>query len=521
MRSTTSSLTAYHIPGIVLMRLPLNILCCAVLLGTAPASAQDTTKAANKSVYAYPATSITKHTITLNGERIDYTATVGHLILLDEKGVKRSHNFYIAYTRDLVKDPSKRPITFTFNGGPGSSSVWLHMGALGPKRVVLNDDGTSPPPPYSITDNAYSWLDKTDLVFIDPIETGYSRPAEGVDKKEFTGYSEDISSVGDFIHKFVTLNGRWASPKYLAGESYGTTRAAGLSGYLQDRHGMFLNGIVLISAVMNFQTLRASEGNDLPYSLFLPSFAATAYYHGRIDKVRFPVMKDFLGEVERFAQTDYSLFLMKGDRTTMEEKDEMATRLSAHIGIDKGVIARNDHRISTQIFTKELLRNESRTIGRFDGTAKGIDRNDGGENYDFDPSFNLTVYGPFTMAINEHLKNSLKYENSDKVYEILTGKVWPWNFGDDQNRFLNNAEVLRSAIHKNPALRVLICNGYYDLATPYFATEYTVEHMFLDESLKKNITMTYYQAGHMMYTIKPELERFTKDARAFFNGVAR
>ncbi|HQZ94014.1 MAG: peptidase S10 [Flavobacteriales bacterium] len=499
------------------MRPTLLLFFCAALLGVTLASAQDTTKTNDKNVYTYPETSTTKHSIVLNGERIDYTATVGHLILLDEKGAQRSHNFYIAYTRDLVKDPSKRPITFSFNGGPGSSSVWLHMGALGPKRVVLNDDGTSPPPPYSITDNAYSWLDKTDLVFIDPIETGYSRPAEGVDKKEFTGYSEDIRSVGDFIHKFITLNGRWASPKYLAGESYGTTRAAGLSGYLQDRHGMYLNGIVLISAVMNFQTLSATEGNDLPYTLFLPSFAATAYYHGKVDTLRFPVMKDFLAEVEQFAETDYTLFLMKGSVTTTAEKDAMAERMSAYIGIDNGVIFRNDHRIDTEIFTKELLRSESRTIGRFDGTVKGIDRNDAGANYDFDPSYSLTVRGPYTMAINEHLKNILKYENSDKVYEILTGNVHPWNFGDDQNRFLNNAEVLRSAIHKNPALRVLICNGYYDLATPYFATEYTVDHMFLDESLQKNITMTYYQAGHMMYTIKPELEQFTKDARAFYD----
>jgi len=509
------------------MQTARKVLAIALLfswaVGLVPA--QDTTKTKDKVVYTYPATSTTKHTITLNGERIDYTATVGHLVLLDEKGVKRSHNFYIAYTKDQPKDKvadaSQRPITFTFNGGPGSSSVWLHMGALGPKRVVMNDDGTSPPPPYSVTDNAYSWLDRTDLVFIDPIETGYSRPAEGVDKKEFTGYSEDISSVGDFIHKFVTLNGRWASPKYLAGESYGTTRAAGLSGYLQDRHGMFLNGIVLISAVMNFQTLYATDGNDLPYSLFLPSLAATAYYHGKVDKARFPVMQDFLREVEQFALTDYTLYLMKGTRATAAEAEAIAARVSAYIGIDKGVILRNDGRISTSIFTKELLRNEGRTVGRFDGTLKGIDRSDGGLTYDFDPSYNLSVFGPYTMAINAHLKNTLQYENSDKVYEILTGKVWPWNYGDHQNKFLNNAEVLRSAMHKNPSLRVLICNAYYDLATPYFATEYTVDHMFVDETLRKNITMSYYQGGHMMYTIKAELEKLTKDARAFYDGAGK
>ncbi len=473
-------------------------------------------------VYKYPEPSITRHQVTVNGERITYTATVGHLVMLDDKGARRSHNFYIAYMKDQPKDKvadlSKRPITFVFNGGPGSSSVWLHMGALGPKRVTMEDDGTSTPPPYSVVDNPYSWLDKTDLVFIDPIETGYSRPAEDVDKKEFTGYTEDLKSVGDFIHKYVSLNGRWSSPKFLAGESYGTTRAAGLSGYLQDRHGMYLNGIVLISAVMNFQTLVHTEGNDLPNALFLPSFAATAYFHGKIDKARFPVVQDFLREVERFAITDYTLFLMKGTRTTQEEREAMAVRLSAYMGIGKDVIARNHHRINTRIFTKELLRDEGRTIGRFDGTVKGMDRSDAGDGFDFDPSYSLTIYGPYTMAINDHLRNTLRYENSDMVYEILTGNVRPWNYGCDQNRFLNNAETLRSAVHKNPRLKVLICNGYYDLATPYFATEYTVDHLFLHEDLRDNITMTYYHAGHMMYSIRTELEKFTADARAFYEG---
>ncbi|MBK6832380.1 MAG: peptidase S10 [Flavobacteriales bacterium] len=482
-------------------------------------------KPESKVVYTYPETSITKHSIVINGERIAYTATVGHLVLLDEKGVKRSHNFYIAYTKDQPKDKvndvAQRPITFAFNGGPGSSSVWLHMGALGPKRVLMADDGTSNGPPYTVVDNEFSWLDRTDLVFIDPIETGYSRPAEDVDKKEFTGYSEDLQSVGDFIHKYISENGRWSSPKFLAGESYGTTRAAGLSGYLQDRHGMYLSGIVLVSAVMNFQTLWGNEGNDLPYSLFLPSFAATAYYHGKLDKVRFPSQAVLLDEVERFALNEYTLFLMKGDRTTKEERDAMALRLSVYLGIDKVVIERNNYRIGTGTFTKELLRSDSRTIGRFDGTIKGIDRNDAGQGYDFDPSYDLTVFGPYTAAINDHLRNTLNYKNSDKVYEILTGKVHPWNYGDAQNRFLNNAETLRAAIHKNPRLRVLICNGYYDLATPYFATEYTVDHMFLNEAFRNNITMTYYQGGHMMYTIKAELDKFTSDVRKFYDGAMK
>jgi len=498
--------------------LPYGLLCVLHL----PSSAQDTAKVSAKAVYSYPQTSVTKHSITIGGQRIDYTATTGHLVLLDEKGKQRSHNFYVAYTKDTPKgktdDKAKRPLTFAFNGGPGSSSVWLHMGALGPKRVVLNDDGTSSGPPYTVKDNDHSWLDKTDLVFIDPIETGYSRPAEDVDKSEFTGYTQDLQSVGDFIHKYVSLNGRWSSPKFLVGESYGTTRAAGLSGYLQDRHGMYLNGIVLISAVMNFQTLVGNEGNDLPASLFLPSFAATAYHHGKVDKARYPTLDAFLREVEAFTMKDYTFFLMKGDRTSAEEREAMTTRLSAYTGIAADVITRHHHRISTRIFTKELLREESRTIGRFDGTIKGIDRSDAGDGYDFDPSYNLTVYGPYTAAINEHLSNTLRYENSDKVYEILTGKVQPWNYGCDQNKFLNNAETLRSAIHKNPALRVLICSGYYDLATPYFATEYTVDHMFLDEDLRKNIAVTYYLGGHMMYTMKSELEKFTVDVKRFYDG---
>ncbi|MCB9183818.1 MAG: peptidase S10 [Flavobacteriales bacterium] len=475
----------------------------------------------SKVVYTYPETSVTKHTITIHGERIAYTATVGHLLLLDEKGVKRSHNFYIAYTRDMVGDAAKRPITFAFNGGPGSSSVWLHMGALGPKRVVMNDDGTSAGPPYTVVDNMHSLLDKTDLVFIDPIETGYSRPAEDVDKKEFTGYSEDLQSVGDFIHKYVSENGRWASPKFLAGESYGTTRAAGLSGYLQDRHGMYLNGIVLVSAVMNFQTLWPNDGNDLPYALILPSLAATASFHGKLDQSRFSTQAALLEEVERFAMNEYTLFLMKGDRTTKEEREAMARRLSGYLGIDEGFIERNNFRIGTGLFTKELLRDESRTIGRFDGTIKGIDRTDGGDGYDFDPSYNLTVFGPFTVAINDHLRNTLNYKNSDKVYEILTGKVHPWSYKDAQNRYLTNAETLRAAIHKNPRLRVLICNGYFDLATPYFATRYTVDHMFLNTEYRDNITMTYYQGGHMMYAIKSELEKFTSDVRKFYGDALK
>ena len=475
----------------------------------------------NKVSYKLPKTEVTNHQITVKGQKINYTATVGHMILLDEKGIEKANVFYTAYTKKDVNNTSERPITFCFNGGPGSSSVWLHMGAIGPKKVVMESNGLSISPPYKIEDNKYTWLDKTDLVFIDPVETGFSRPAENVDKKEFTGYNEDIKSVGDFIYKYVTENKRWNSPKLLTGESYGTTRSAGLSGYLQDRHGMYLNGIVLISAVLNFQTLYFTDGNDLLYALFLPSYAATAYHHNKIDKNKYPDFKSFLSKVEAFAVNEYNLFLMKGDQNTDESKTQMVTILSEYTGLSKAFIENNLFRISTQKFTKELLRNESQTVGRFDATVKGIDKSDAETSYDHDPSYNLSIYGAYTMAINHHLTENLNYQNSDMVYEILTGKVWPWNYGNAQNNFLNTAETLRASMHKNPFLKVHICSGYYDLATPYFATDYTVNHMFLNKEIKKNITTSYYHAGHMMYTIETEMEKFTLDIKSFYDGLLK
>lgn len=470
-----------------------------------------------KSTFEFPEPAITQHSLSVNGQKIDYTATAGHLLMYDDKGVEKARIFYIAYTKDKVKEPSSRPVTFSFNGGPGSSSVWLHMGALGPKRVLMTEEGLNTPPPFEMVDNEYSWLDKTDLVFIDPVETGYSRPVEDVDKKEFTGYDEDIKSVGDFIHRYISRNARWNSPKYLVGESYGTTRAAGLSGYLQDRHGMYLNGLVLISAVMNFQTLYLSSGNDLPYSLFLPSFAATAYHHGKIDRNRFADMDDFLRKVEDFAAGDYTVALMKGDQLKGAERADLAGRLNDFTGLSPEFITAHHFRISTQLFTKELLRDEGKTIGRFDGLVTGIDYKSGGDRYDYDPSYFRSVYGAYTMAINDHLKRNLKFDNSDMVYEILTGNVHPWNYGPAKNRYLDNSNTLRDAIHKNPHLKVLICNGYYDLATPYFATEYTVNHMFVNEQYRDNITMTYYHGGHMMYTMEPELKKLTEDVRQFYD----
>ncbi len=464
-----------------------------------------------------PPVSVTKHTLILkNGRTVNYVATSGYMLLETEEGKDKARMFYTAYIKDGVTNTAERPITYTFNGGPGSSSVWLHMGALGPKRIMMKDDGASMAPPYQVTDNDYSWLDYTDLVFIDPVMTGYSRPAEGVDKKEFLGYKEDIESVGQFIQLYTSKNGRWASPKYLAGESYGTTRAAGLSSHLLSRYGMFLNGIVLISQITNFQTARFEIGNDLPYMLFLPTYAATAWHHKKLN-AQFSNLENLMDEVRKFAFGEYNNALTLGDKLSASDKNLIAEKLSIYTGLSKQYIMGTNLRINIQQFCKELRRSESLTVGRLDSRFTGQDYNDAGERPEFDPSYDATIYGPYTVALYDHLKKNLKVD-IDMPYEILTGRARPWNYDNVQNQYLNVSEDLRVAMVKNPFMKVLVCNGYFDLATPFFASEYTMDHMFLPAGLKKNITMKYYPAGHMMYIEKASLAKFSDDVKSWYSG---
>ena len=464
-----------------------------------------------------PPVSVTKHTLILkNGRTVNYVATSGYMLLETEEGKDKARMFYTAYIKDGVTNTAERPITYTFNGGPGSSSVWLHMGALGPKRIMMKDDGASMAPPYQVTDNDYSWLDYTDLVFIDPVMTGYSRPAEGVDKKEFLGYKEDIESVGQFIQLYTSKNGRWASPKYLAGESYGTTRAAGLSSHLLSRYGMFLNGIVLISQITNFQTARFEIGNDLPYMLFLPTYAATAWHHKKLN-AQFSNLENLMDEVRKFAFGEYNNALTLGDKLSASDKNLIAEKLSIYTGLSKQYIIGTNLRINIQQFCKELRRSESLTVGRLDSRFTGQDYNDAGERPEFDPSYDATIYGPYTVALYDHLKKNLKVD-IDMPYEILTGRARPWNYDNVQNQYLNVSEDLRVAMVKNPFMKVLVCNGYFDLATPFFASEYTMDHMFLPAGLKKNITMKYYPAGHMMYIEKASLAKFSDDVKSWYSG---
>jgi len=469
----------------------------------------------------------TKHTVTIGGQEVAYTVTAGTLVLREEAereketeadGAKpKASLFFIAYTRDGVADKTKRPLTFSFNGGPGSSSVWLHLGVLGPKRVLLDDDGRAPPPPYRLVENAHSLLDVTDLVFIDPVSTGYSRPVPGEKAKEFHDFKKDIQTVGDFIHLYTTRYQRWTSPKFLIGESYGTTRAGGLSGYLQERHGLYLNGLMLVSVVLNFQTLHFHPGNELPYVLFLPTYTATAWYHRKLAPELQADLRATLNEVEAFALNEYSVALLKGDALPAPERAALAQKLARYTGLSPEYLERTDLRINIYRFVKELLRDQRRTVGRLDSRFKGIDRDAAGETFEDDPSYQ-NIAGAYTATFYDYVRGELKFE-SDLPYEILNPKVWPWSYTDHENRYVDVADTLRKALSANPHLKVFVANGYYDLATPHFATEYTFNHLGLDASLRPNISMAYYEAGHMMYIHIPSLVRLKADLAAFIRSA--
>lgn len=503
-----------------------SLLLVVGMLAIAPfmASAQEPAKKAppkgeGKSEPLKETLSETRHTITMNGARLEYEATAGTLVLKDDADKPRAGMFFIAYQKADVKNRSQRPITFCFNGGPGSSSVWLHLGAFGPKRVALGEDKGNVAPPFRLVENESSLLDLTDLVFIDPVSTGFSRAATGQNAKEFHGVQEDIQSVGEFIRLYVTRFRRWNSPKFLAGESYGTTRAAGLVGYLQDHVGMNFNGVILVSSVLNFQTLRFDEGNDLPFILFLPTYTATAWYHKKLASELQADRSKTLAEVEKFALGPYTTALMKGNTLPPDEQQHIARKLAHFTGLSEDYVKQTNLRINISRFTKELLRNERRTVGRYDSRFKGIDPDSAGERPEYDPSY-AVVQGAYTALLNEYVRNELRYEN-EQTYRILTDKVQPWDYGNAKNRYLNVAPTMRRAMTQNRGLRVFVANGYYDLATPYFATIYTFNQLGLDPSLTSHVTMTYYDSGHMMYITLESLHKLKKDLTPFIETAGR
>jgi len=492
---------------------------------------------------------VTEHSLTLSdGKTLRYKAITGYLLLRDTvteqnraqdepgedaepeaggepkknekpvdptKGKPKAQVFFVAYVAEDSGDPAVRPVTFAFNGGPGSSSIWLHLGGLGPRRVQLSDSGEALPPPAKVVDNESTWLAKTDLVFIDPVSTGYSRPAPGEEAKQFWGYKEDIQSVGDFIRLWTTKYGRWGSPKFIAGESYGTTRAAGLSDYLEGRYGLYLNGIVLISSVLNFQALEFSPGNDQPYSLFLPSYASAAWYHKKLSPdLQQLSLTDLLAKVEQFAANDYQRALSRGDRITPEEKNSVASELARFTGLSQQRFLQLSLRESDGLFFNDLLRDQNRSLGRFDSRFTGIRSYPGTDREDSDPS-DEAVDGPFTSAFYTYVRQDLKYE-SDLPYERIA-ELRPWLLA--RNRYLDVAEDLKKAMNRNRYLRVMVCCGYYDLATPYFAAESVVHNMNLDPAVRSNIQLSFFGAGHMVYIEAASRKKLRTDFEQFVDSA--
>jgi carboxypeptidase C (cathepsin A) len=452
--------------------------------------------------------SVTHHVLTLDGKRYPYTATAANLLLKDDDGTVKASIFYIAYTLEGVKDPAQRPVTFSFNGGPGAASLWVHMGAFGPKKVERTDEGMGMPPPGRLVDNESTILDVTDLVFIDPVSTGYSRAAPGQDPKQFHGVQQDVEWVAEFIRLWVTRNQRWASPKLIAGESYGTTRAAGLAYQLADRYGMMLNGIVLLSSVLNWQDQDFHPGNDTPCFIHLPTYAAAAWYHKKLPPELSGDLFKTLSEVQSFVLDEYGPALLQGDRLPDARRKELAAKIARYTGLSPEYVERSNLCVQIDRFTKELLRSEGKTLGRLDTRFTGTDLDSAGELYEYDPA-SVSLDGPYAAAINDYIRRDLKYEN-DLVYERLSSKVWPWDW-TFKNQYVNVAEFLRQAMTRNPHLQVLMAAGVYDLATPYFDAYFTRDHMGLPKELRDNVRVELYQAGHMMYIRKADHEKLKRD----------
>ncbi|NLX14977.1 MAG: peptidase S10 [Phycisphaerales bacterium] len=469
--------------------------------------------------------SVTEGQVSVDGQMIAYRATAANMPMKDEDGKLKATVFFTAYERlgavpegsekpeRLAADPHHRPITFVFNGGPGAASVWLHLGTAGPRRIELKKNGEAPGPPYRLIENTHTWLDVTDLVFIDPVGTGYSRPAEGQKGSEFYGVQEDIRWVADFIRLYITKYERWASPMFLAGESYGTTRAAGLSEYLLDRYGIALNGIVFISTVLDFQTLRPGAANDLPYPLYLPTYAATAWHHGKLAPELQADLQKTLTQAEQWAINTYLVALTKGDALAPDRRRQVVRMLARFTALPASVIEKCNLRIPPHVFQKYLLAGETQIVGRFDSRIVGFDPEPMRPWPSYDPS--LSQYLPvYSATFNDYARRTLKYD-SLLPYEVLSDKVRPWNFGEDGQGYLSVADNLRSAMVKNPSLKALFASGYFDLATPYFATDFTINRLNLSDDLRANIRHTYYQGGHMMYHVASELAAFKADLADF------
>lgn len=490
------------------MRIPVFLAALLILPAVAdekdPKPAPSTPEKASKE----PVTR--EGSVTIDGRRIDYSVTSAMLRLKKPDGTPRASVFHVSYLRKDVDDLSTRPVTFAFNGGPGSSAVWLHLGVLGPYKVELPGDGTrAPQPPARVVTNPHSILDHTDLVFVDPVSTGYSRAEEKTKPSEFHGFKEDIESLGDFIRRWITDNHRWSSPKFLLGESYGGIRVTGLAEHLQSRYGMSLNGVVLLSSLLDFRTLRPTDSDPLAYAAHLPTYTAVAHHHGRLGGDR----DALIAEAERFAFGEYTLALMAGNTLAEDEKTRIASRIEALTAIPAELVLAHQLRLHPSVFRAELLRDEGKVIGRFDARVAWPSADATSDHASYDPSYSL-AYGAYATAMLGYLSGHLGWQE-ESPYEILTGKVHPWNWGAD-NRVIDVTDRLEQAMRDNPSLKVLVMKGLCDLATPPGAIDYSLRQMVdAPGSLLERIEHTTYEAGHMFYLNPPDLEKSRKDLVEF------
>ncbi|MDX2144962.1 MAG: peptidase S10 [Rhodospirillaceae bacterium] len=512
----------------MLLRLSMIVFACVIALiasPLAPSFAQDDAKSEKseksddkkdaKPEKLEPKVFVKDFTGTFGDEKVAYTATAGETFLKNDKGEDIAAIFSVAYVKKDLADPTKRPVTFVFNGGPGSASLWLHMGVFGPKRIVVPSDGTpAGAAPYRIEDNSLSILDVSDLVFIDPVGTGYSKAIGKGKDEDFWGLKEDAESIAEFIRVWITKNGRWNSAKYIAGESYGTTRAARLVAALQGGfNGVTMNGVILISSILDFHTADFNPGSNMPYVGFLPTYAAAAWYHGKVTP-KPESLEKFMDEVRAFAVNEYIVALLKGNTLQGEERKAVVKKLARYTGLSETYVEQTDLRINAFRFMKQLLRDEGKAIGRFDARYTGKDYDDAGERFDNDPS-GYGIDGAYVTSVNDYLTRVLKVD-LDRRYKILDGtpgSKWKWSEGGGGwATHVNVAPHLGTAMRENASFRVYQANGYFDLATPFHATEITMADNGIDLA---RVTMSYFEGGHMMYTHEPSLRRLAAEVRAF------
>ena len=451
---------------------------------------------------------ITHHQATVDGKTLSYTATTGRLPIKRGDGKIEAEMFFVAYTLD-GQAAAKRPLTFSFNGGPGSASVWLHMGALGPKRVVLQPNGFMPAAPYRLEDNPDTLLDRSDIVMVDAMATGYSRAATAELTKKFLGVKGDVQAFGEFIRLYLSRYDRWSSPLFLLGESYGTTRAAGIAGYLAD-HGIAFNGVTLLSMAVDFQTLEWNKSNDLPYLLLVPSFNMIAGYHHKLAADLTQDVAKTREEVVRWSNNEYALALAKGDALTPEEHRKIVEQLSRYIGLRPEVIEAHNLRIDVPIFTEELLLDQKLVVGRLDGRFSSPNPGEDGSFYD--PT-SAAILPPYTSAFNNYLRTELNYK-SDTPYRVFAYDqpgFRDWEWGNAVQGFPSTAGGLRSAMIKNPYMKILVMEGYYDLATPFAAANWTMDHLDLGPQFRQNISYATYNSGHMVYIDRAEHDKMKKN----------